>query len=126
MLYILTSVWVLRRQNAGRNSHFQRCFAKKLKNAYFRLLAEKCACSSRVARQVSNQLLIFTEKLSPLPGFEPGTSLVPSRYATNSAILALMERMGWIQIVVKKCHVSFPGVLTFSVLCVVQFWVLPS
>ena len=29
------------------------------------------------------QLLIFTEKLSPLPGFEPGTSPVPSRYATN-------------------------------------------
>ena len=28
-------------------------------------------------------VLIFTEKFSPLPGFEPGTSLVPSRYATN-------------------------------------------
>ena len=34
------------------------------------------------------QLLIFTEKFSPLPGFEPGTSLVPRRYATNWAILA--------------------------------------
>ena len=31
-------------------------------------------------------LLIFTEKF--LPGFEPGTSAVPSRYATNWAILA--------------------------------------
>ena len=29
------------------------------------------------------QLLIFTEKFSPLPGFEPGTSPVPSQYATN-------------------------------------------
>ena len=28
------------------------------------------------------QLLIFTEKLLPL-GFEPGTSPVPSRFATN-------------------------------------------
>ena len=28
-------------------------------------------------------LLIFTKKFSPLPGFEPGTSPVPSRYATN-------------------------------------------
>ena len=34
------------------------------------------------------QLLIFTEKFSSLPGFEPGTSLVSSRYATNWAILA--------------------------------------
>ena len=30
----------------------------------------------------------FTEKFSPLPGFEPGTLPVPSRYATNRAILA--------------------------------------
>ena len=29
------------------------------------------------------QLLIFTEKLSPLPGIEPTTSPEPSRYATN-------------------------------------------
>ena len=36
------------------------------------------------------QLLIFIEKFSPLPGFEPGTSPVPSRYATNWAILAWM------------------------------------
>ena len=34
-----------------------------------------------------NQLLIFIEKFSPLPVFEPGTSPVPSRYATNWAIL---------------------------------------
>ena len=38
------------------------------------------------------QLLIITEKFSPLPGFEPGTSPILSRYATNLAILA------WIQI----------------------------
>ena len=30
-----------------------------------------------------NQLLISIEKFLPLPGFEPGTSPVPSRYATN-------------------------------------------
>ena len=34
-----------------------------------------------------NQLLIFTEKFSPLPEFEPGTSPVPSRCPTNWAIL---------------------------------------
>ena len=33
-------------------------------------------------------LLIFTEKFSPLPVFEPGTSPVPRQYAANSAILA--------------------------------------
>ena len=37
------------------------------------------------------QLFIFTEKFSPLPGFEPGTSPVPSRYATNWAILAWID-----------------------------------
>ena len=35
-----------------------------------------------------NQLLIFIEKFSPLPGFEPQTSQVPSRCATNRAIRA--------------------------------------
>ena len=35
-----------------------------------------------------NQLLIFIEKLLHLPGFEPGTSPVPSWYATHWAILA--------------------------------------
>ena len=30
--------------------------------------------------------VIFTEKFSPLPGFEPGTSPVPSRYTTNWAL----------------------------------------
>ena len=34
------------------------------------------------------QLLIFTERFSPLPGFEPGTSPVPSRFAPYRAILA--------------------------------------
>ena len=45
------------------------------------------------------QLPIFTEKFSPLTGFEPGTSPVPSRYATNWAILA------WINLVLSiKCR----------------------
>ena len=39
----------------------------------------------------TNQLLIFTTKFSPLPGLEPGTSPVPSRYATNWAILAWIK-----------------------------------
>ena len=39
-----------------------------------------------------NQLLIFVENLSPLPGFEPGPSRVPSWYATNSDILASLLR----------------------------------
>ena len=30
-----------------------------------------------------NQLLIFVEKLSPLPGFEPRTSQVPSQCASS-------------------------------------------
>ena len=34
-----------------------------------------------------SESLIFNEKFSPLPGFEPGTSSVPSQYATNWAIL---------------------------------------
>ena len=33
MLYILTSVWVLRTPNTGQNSHFQRFCAKRWKNA---------------------------------------------------------------------------------------------
>ena len=33
-------------------------------------------------------LIILIEKFSPLPGFERRTSTVPSRYATNWAILA--------------------------------------
>ena len=52
-----------------------------------------------------NQLLIFTEKLLPLPGFETETSSVPNRYATNWAILAwittkivLQAHTGWINI----------------------------
>ena len=36
----------------------------------------------------SNQVLIFTEKFLPLPGFELGTSPEPSLYTTNWAILA--------------------------------------
>ena len=43
-----------------------------------------------VLKSEFNQLPIFIEKFSPLQGFEPGTSLVPSRYATNWAILAWM------------------------------------
>ena len=41
----------------------------------------------------TNQLLIFTEKFSFLPGFEPRTSSVPSRYATNWAILAWISNI---------------------------------
>ena len=33
-----------------------------------------------------DQLLILTEKFSPFMGFEPGTSSVPSRYATNPGL----------------------------------------
>ena len=53
------------------------------------------------------QLLFFIEKFSPLPGFEPGTSSVPSLYATNWAILA------WIQqfILTKLLFVFFPRTL---------------
>ena len=36
----------------------------------------------------TNQLLIFIEKLLRLPGFEPQTSRVPSRFATSWAIQA--------------------------------------
>ena len=32
------------------------------------------------------QLLIFTEKFSPLREFEPGTSLVPSRFASGNKV----------------------------------------
>ena len=38
------------------------------------------------------QLLDFTEKFLPLPRFEPRTCLVPSRYATNWAILAWFSK----------------------------------
>ena len=37
-------------------------------------------------------VVIFIEKFSPLPGFEPGTSPVPSRNATNWAILAWINK----------------------------------
>ena len=36
----------------------------------------------------NNSVTYFHWKVLPLPGFEPGTLLVPSRYATNWAILA--------------------------------------
>ena len=38
-----------------------------------------------------NQLLNFIEKFSPLSGFVPRASPVPSRYATNWAILAWIK-----------------------------------
>ena len=41
------------------------------------------------------QLLIFTDKFSPLLGFEPGISPVPSRYATYWAILAWITLESW-------------------------------
>ena len=46
-------------------------------------------------------LLIFTEKFLPLPVFEPVTSLVPSRFATNWAFLA------WILLVVVMSNLIF-------------------
>ena len=64
-----------------------------------------------------DQLLIFTEKFSPLPGFEPRTSPVPSRYATNWAILAwtILKYFVWLWGLVKtKLSLS-------SQLLVVQF-----
>ena len=45
------------------------------------------------------QLLIFTGKFSPLSGFEPGTSPVPSRNATNWAI--------WVSIVLILNSIKF-------------------
>ena len=42
-----------------------------------------------------NQLLIFLQKFSPLPGFELGTSPVPSRYATSWAILAWIQGLAF-------------------------------
>ena len=42
-----------------------------------------------------NLLLIFIKKFSSLPGFEPGTSSVPSRYASKWAILAWISQ--WFQ-----------------------------
>ena len=46
-----------------------------------------------------DSILSFIEKLSTLPGFEPGTSPVPSRYATNWAILAwiITKNLSWCQ-----------------------------
>ena len=65
------------------------------------------------------QLLIFTEKFLPLPGFEPGTSPVPSRYATNWAILA------WI--VTKKLRNFFIWRTSWSRICehlIICTWVV--
>ena len=44
-------------------------------------------------------LIVSLKKFSPLPGFEPGTSLVQSRYATNWAILAWMHyHLSWLTV----------------------------
>ena len=43
----------------------------------------------------------FNEKFSPFPGFEPRTSLVPSLYATNWAILAWMASL-----IILKCQLA--------------------
>ena len=50
-------------------------------------ILELCMC---IQIQI-NQLIVFIEKLSPLSGFEPRTSRVPSRCATNWAIQAWIE-----------------------------------
>ena len=63
------------------------------------LSKEKISDHSRFLMNVKNEdifvfkfeqssYLISLKKLTPLPGFEPGTSQVPIRYATNWAILA--------------------------------------
>ena len=39
-------------------------------------------------------MIIFIEKLSPLPGFEPWTSRVPSRCTSNCAIQAWIKKIG--------------------------------
>ena len=41
MLYILTSVWVLRTPNAGHNSHFQHVLVQSLKNLFFAKFSSK-------------------------------------------------------------------------------------
>ena len=48
------------------------------------LILFECVFESHIRIQIQiNQLIIFMEKFSPLPGFEPRTSRVPSRCATN-------------------------------------------
>ena len=49
-------------------------------------------------------LVIFIEKFSPLPGFEPGTSPVPSRNATNWAILARINKKTWFLTSLLRIH----------------------
>ena len=62
-----------------------------------------------------NQLLIFTEKFLPLPGFEPRTSPVPSRYATNWAILAWMDLV--LRIVHSKKNIFEPDIWKLILQC---------
>ena len=63
------------------------------------------------------QLLIFTGKFSPLPGFEPRTSMLPSRYATNWAILA------WIHL---GSNNFFLGELTFFNGFQILWWIVKA
>ena len=66
--------------------YFQRCF---LCGSTKRSISTICQSAEYILElyigiQIRTiQLLIFTEKFLPLLGFEPGTSPVPSRYATN-------------------------------------------
>ena len=46
-------------------------------------IGEKYETLIYIRIQIQIQIIILIEKLSPLPGFEPGTSRVPSRCATN-------------------------------------------
>ena len=52
------------------------------------------------------QLLICTLKFSPLPGFEQGTSPVPSRYATW-AILAWIQSIKWTKLLIHTARAIF-------------------
>ena len=56
-----------------------------------------------------NQLLIFIEKFSPLPGFEPRTSRLPSPCATNWAIQAWINSR--VSLIVDKLFVHFEVIL---------------
>ena len=74
----------LSRRNKSVKSNLMLLFTSKL-------LTIKCGSFFfKDPKRTIFKLLIFNEKFSPLPWFEPGNSPVPSRYTTNWAILAWM------------------------------------
>ena len=61
--------------------------------SWYRPSVGSFSCTAYIHLQIQSiQLLIFTEKISPLPGFEPRTSPVTSWYATNWTILAWINK----------------------------------